>query len=145
MRISTIAIAAVATALASTTVASAQENTGKKLDAVLTGGAEVPGPGDPDGSGSASIRINPGQRQICYSIIVTGIAPATMAHIHEAAADSSGPVVVGLAAPTGGTSQSCVSVTRELALEIIANPSDYYVNVHNNEFRAGAVRGQLGN
>jgi hypothetical protein len=32
---------------------------------------------------------------------------------------------------------------RRLLLEIITNPSGYYVNVHNLEFRPGALRGQL--
>ena len=142
MKISTIAIAVVA-ALASTSFATAQENAGKKLEAVLTGAAEVPGPGDPDGSGTASIRVNPGQRQVCYSITVSGIDPARGAHIHEAAAGSAGPIVVNLMPPTSGSSQGCATITRELARELIASPADYYVNIHNPAFPAGAVRGQL--
>jgi hypothetical protein len=34
-------------------------------------------------------------------------------------------------------------VTRELARAIIADPSGYYVNVHNATYPAGALRGQL--
>lgn len=136
-------ILAVSAALGST-VASAQANTGVRLTATLDGASETPRPGDPDGTGTALVRINPGQKQLCYSITVRNIAPATMAHIHEAPAGSAGPVARGLAAPTGGTSQGCLPITRELALEIVRNPSDYYVNVHNLEFPGGAVRGQLG-
>ena len=115
-----------------------------RLTATLNGANEVPGPGDADGVGTATIRVNPGREQVCYIISVTGIAPATMAHIHEAVAGSSGPVVVSLAVPTSGTSQGCVTISRELAKEIIQDPSEYYVNVHNAEFRPGAVCGQLG-
>jgi hypothetical protein len=36
-----------------------------------------------------------------------------------------------------------VSASRELILEILQNPEGFYVNVHNADFPAGAVRGQL--
>jgi hypothetical protein len=117
---------------------------GRPLSATLTGAAEVPGPGDPDGSGSASVRVNVGQGQVCYDLSVAGIAPARAAHIHEAPAGAAGGIVVHLAAPTNGTSSGCAEVTRELAKDILRNPADYYVNVHNADFPAGALRGQLG-
>lgn len=116
---------------------------GRKFTIAMTGAAERPGPGDPDGSGTAELTINAGQRRVCYELEVTGIAAATAAHIHIAPATDPGPVVVGLAAPADGDSSGCVDVTRELALAIIRNPAGYYVNVHNAEFPAGAVRGQL--
>ncbi len=116
---------------------------GRKLTASLSGAAEVPGPGDPDGNGSALVTVNPGQRQICYRLTVANIAPATDAHIHEAPVGAAGPPEVFLTAPTSGSSSGCVTVTRQLALEILKNPADYYVNVHNVEYPAGAVRGQL--
>jgi hypothetical protein len=36
-----------------------------------------------------------------------------------------------------------VEVDRAEAKEILKNPADYYVNVHNAEFPLGALRGQL--
>jgi hypothetical protein len=117
---------------------------GKKLSATLTGAAEVPGPGDPDGTGTAHLRVNIGQMQICYDLTAMNIDPATAAHIHVGAADKAGPVVVGLSAPTGGMSSGCVSVDRQEAKDIAKNPEDYYVNVHNARYPGGAVRGQLG-
>jgi hypothetical protein len=117
---------------------------GRPLATVLTGAAEVPGPGDPDGTGKASIRVNPGQREVCYTLTVSGIAPATGAHIHEAPAGEAGRVVVHLAPPADGSSSGCTEVSREFAKELIKNPEQYYVNVHNAEFPAGALRGQLG-
>ena len=116
---------------------------GRKFETNLTGAVEVPGPGDPDGSGTAILRVNPGQLRICYELTVENIAPATAAHIHEAEAGAAGPVVVPLEAPTDGDSAACATVTRQLALEIIKDPHEYYVNVHNAEFEPGAVRGQL--
>jgi hypothetical protein len=103
----------------------------------------VPNPGDPDGSGTAVIRVNPGQSEICYDLQVSGIAPATAAHIHEAPAGRAGPVVVTLEAPADGSSSGCVAVDREQAKEILEDSSDFYVNVHNAEFPGGALRGQL--
>ena len=116
---------------------------GRPLTAVLTGAAERPGPGDPDGSGTAHLRVNPGAEQVCVDLVVQDVAPATAAHIHEAPVDAPGPVVVTLAPPTDGTSSGCYDVDRALARDILQNPGDYYVNVHNAEYRAGAVRGQL--
>lgn len=117
---------------------------GRPLTATLTGAAEVPGPGDPDGSGTAAITVNVGQGEICYTLEVSGIAPARAAHIHEASAGQAGPVVVGLTPPTDGSSAGCVAVSRTLAKDILMHPEDYYVNVHNAEYPAGALRGQLG-
>ncbi|UTP40648.1 CHRD domain-containing protein [Phenylobacterium sp. LH3H17] len=120
----------------------AQEG-GRPISVALTGAAEAPTPGDPDGSGTATLRINPGQQQVCYELSVTGIAAATAAHIHKAPVGAAGPVVVALTAPTPGSSKGCAEVTRQLALEILKTPADYYVNVHNAAFPGGAVRGQL--
>ena len=121
---------------------------GRKFTTELTGEAEVtaagvPNQGDLDGTGTAELTVNVGQGRICYSIEVSGIAPAAAAHIHEAPATTTGPIVVPLEAPTDGSSSACATVDRELAKEILKSPADYYVNVHNADFPAGALRGQL--
>lgn len=135
--------AAAAAALALSPTALAADG-GRPFHVAMTGAAEAPGPGDPDGSGTAHFRVNPGQEQICYTLEVSGIAPAAAAHIHVAPVGSPGPVVVPLAAPTSGSSSACATVDRDLALAILMHPENYYVNVHNAQFPAGAVRGQLG-
>lgn len=114
-----------------------------ELDAKLTGAAEVPGPGDPDGKGRAEVEIKNNYRRLCYEIKVSKIAPATAAHIHAGAAGAAGPVVVGLAAPTNGKSKGCLAIDPALGRAIAENPTAYYVNVHNPEYPAGALRGQL--
>ena len=110
----------------------------------LTGANEVtaegvPNQGDPDGSGIARLRINPGQGEVCWAIEVSGVETIMMAHIHVGASTTTGPVVVPLNPYTGG----CVAVERELALALITNPGGYYVNVHNGPYPAGALRGKL--
>lgn len=117
---------------------------GAKFHATLTGAAEVPGPGDPDGRGTASITINPGKSEICYKLTVSGIDPATAAHIHTGSATQAGPASITLAAPATGSSAGCVTIARSLADAIRKAPQAYYVNVHNVAYPAGAIRGQLG-
>lgn len=119
---------------------------GRPLKAELTGAAEVPGPGDPDGLGIARLRLNQGRHRICYSIKVEDITlPATGAHIHAGDATTFGDIVVELEPPDAtGESQGCVTgVERRLIKAIRKNRSDYYVNVHTTDFPDGAIRGQL--
>ena len=126
-------------------LASIAADGGRKFTTTLTGAAEVPGHGDPDGSGTARITLNPGTGQVCWEIHVTGITlPASAAHIHEAPVGVAGPVDVPLSAPDAdGFASGCTTVDREEVLEIIQHPEEYYVNVHNSDYPAGALRGQL--
>jgi hypothetical protein len=129
--------AADATAAAARFTQSAHETT-------LSGAAEVPGPGDPDGRGSSTVTVDFNTREVCYTLTVSNIETATAAHIHRGTEDVAGPVVVPLAAPTTGSSSGCVAVADAALLNAIArNPELYYVNVHNAAFPNGAVRGQL--
>jgi hypothetical protein len=116
---------------------------GRPLQTTLSGANERPNPGDPDATGTFTAAINPGTGEICYELTVSNIEPATAAHIHIAPPDVAGPVVVPLEPPTDGSSEGCIVVDRELALAILKNPENYYVNVHNANYPAGAARGQL--
>lgn len=136
-------VAASTSALALTCFVAPAQASGRPLTTTLLGANEIPGPGDPDGSGTATVRVNAGRGEICYSLAVTDIAPATAAHIHVGDAITAGPVVVALQAPTTGTSSGCTAVSRELARAIRSDPELYYVNVHNADYPAGALRGQL--
>ena len=105
----------------------------------------VPGPGDPDGTGTAMIKVY--KTKLCYNISVMNIKRATEAHIHQGAKGQTGPVVV----PTDQTSfnlprptsSGCEPIPSSLSTAIRQNPSNYYVNVHNKPFPDGAIRGQL--
>lgn len=117
---------------------------GQTFTTTLLGVNEIPGPGDPDGSGTATVMINRGQGEVCWTIEVEGIEPILMAHIHVGTVTEFGGVVVplmpgGVFAPTG-----CIEVDRAVAKDIAKNPAGYYVNVHTQSFMAGALRGQLG-
>jgi CHRD domain len=99
-----------------------------------------------NGSGTASLQLNPDQQTICSVIHVTGIElPATAAHIHQGAAGVTGPIIVHLPTPNAqGVSTGCTRAPRSLILAIMQHPAGYYVNVHDTPYPAGAVRGQLG-
>lgn len=118
---------------------------GRTLTATMTGDAEVPGPGDPDATGFATLTFNRGQGEVCFDITVENIESITAGHIHVGTADVAGPVVVPLiTAPTAPDELSgCVEADRALIKAITKTPSDYYVNLHNEDFPAGALRGQL--
>ena len=108
----------------------------------LTGEEEVPGPGDPDGSGSAFI-VPVSPEAVCFVLTASGIDPAMDAHIHEAPPGEAGPIVLPLTPPTNGASGGCSEADPALVGDLQQRPSDFYVNVHNEPFPEGAIRGQL--
>jgi hypothetical protein len=115
------------------------------ITANLSGASEVPGPGDEDASGTATVYLRSDTNEVCVDITVQNITfPATAAHIHQAAAGQSGPPVVTLNTPTDdGLSSTCATVDAALMQELVNNPQNFYINVHNGEFPDGAARGQL--
>ena len=151
-----VLVAALVTALAVTGTAVGDVDRKKRLTTGLTGAEEVPGPGDPDGRGTAKIRLNTAKEgggarapQVCWNISVREIETATMAHIHKAPKGEAGPIVVDLSPQPGeaedGEWSGCRRpVDKPLVRDIIRNPEQYYVNVHNAPFPSGAIRGQLG-
>ena len=126
------------------------------LDADLTGGggskfttkgpAVDPGgrPQDEDGSGTAHVALIISEDRLCYSLEASDIKPATKAHIHEGTAKEAGPTVVKLDPPPEDRSSSgCTDVNGALLRDLLWKPQNYYVDVHNEEFPRGAIRGQL--
>jgi hypothetical protein len=116
--------------------------TSGKLVAVLLGELELGDEGDPDGKGSATITIDGGK--LCYEVEYHHIAPVTMAHIHAGAAGKAGDPVVALKLDPDENIKGCTAVAAELAAALLAEPGNFYVNVHTNELPKGAIRGQLG-
>jgi hypothetical protein len=115
-----------------------------ELTAQLSGANEVP-PADPNGVGDAFVFANTSDpRLLCYVLIVDRIGPAVAAHIHRAPVGVNGDVVVPLKAPTDGDSAACVQARMRVVERILNNPQNWYVNVHNERFPNGAIRGQLG-
>jgi hypothetical protein len=126
------------------------------LDADLTGEGEskfttkgpAVGPGgrpqDEDGTGTADVALITSEDRLCYSLEASDIEPATKAHIHEGTAEETGPTVVKLDPPPEDRSSSgCTDVNGALLRDLLQKPQNYYVDVHNEEFPRGAIRGQL--
>ena len=63
------------------------------------------------------------------------------AHIHDGAFGTNGPIVIDFPGLSGQVSGL---FDPDLLDNIVADPQDYYVNIHTCEFPAGAIRGQLG-
>ena len=115
-----------------------------ELRSSLTGLQEVPGPGDPDGSGTATVRAKPAEGQVCWTLNVRAIETITVAHIHRGAAGTAGQPVMTLTTPdASGRSQGCAAVDQAVARDMAGQAFNYYINVHTAAFPLGAVRGQL--
>jgi len=131
----------VLTFLAALVVAAGASAAGVKtnsLHATLLGKSETP-KGDPDGRGTAEIKIT--GRKVCWEIKVSKVQTIVAAHIHKGGPGVAGPVVV----PFGKVfkSKGCTTTTAAIAAAIERHPAAYYVNVHNAKYPGGALRGQL--
>lgn len=139
----------------------------------LSGDQEV-GTGDPTGSGTGTVSLDPDTDIISWNISyqdlsnpVPTIYPVRLSgwHIHgpDGPAGMNAPVLVDLdqldsAQPSGvdsipdGTLMGMVGADSGVIDDILADPTDYYVNLHTSDdfngafagFPAGAIRGQLG-
>ena len=112
----------------------------------MIGAVDVP-PGDPDGSGEASFKLKKTKKRICFNISFQGIDNPTDGHIHEGDPGVAGAIVVPLFTGTPGLPSpisDCVKAKKSLIKQIAKHPGDFYVNLHNAAFPAGAIRGQLG-
>jgi hypothetical protein len=126
---------------------------GRKFTTPMSGAEECNatgcGVGDSDGSARGSITVNVGQQRVCWEFTnVSNISVPHRGHIHKAPAGTNGAIVVDFFNVTPGTQgplTGCTTtpLTRALLQDIIQHPSQYYLNLHNEPFPAGAIRGQL--
>jgi hypothetical protein len=119
---------------------------------VMTGGAEVPGPGDANAIGHATIMIEPGNDRLCWVESWNRIDGTVFAsHIHGPADTTQAagiliPLFMDESFGSTGTNRGCIENADigPILDAIVANPSLYYVNVHSlPSFGPGAIRGQL--
>jgi hypothetical protein len=116
----------------------------------MTGAQEVPA-ADPDGFGGAAVTFDlstPGSEDVCWDMFWSNITGTpTAAHIHgPAAPGATAPPVIGFANITANGASGCRALTAPeatIAADVVANPANYYVNVHTGDYPDGAIRGQL--
>jgi hypothetical protein len=144
MRLKTLALVVATAAFAAAVVPAVAAVEDAVLEAKLKG-KEEPAGGDKDGTGLAQIETKIAKSKLCYLIEYEDIEPADAAHIHKAPKGEDGKIVVPLfEEATESPAEDCIKVAKERLLKkIVKNPADYYVNVHNEEFPDGAIRGQL--
>ena len=117
--------------------------------ALSASGDQETGPGDPDGSAGGTITLNDATGEISWNFSYFNIAAPTAMHIHGpgGSAGLAAGVFEGLGVATSGGAGTLISsktTSPANVAQIIADPTDFYVNIHNGDFGAGAVRGQLG-
>jgi hypothetical protein len=139
-KVATVAVTAVALAGIGTTTGWAASKT---FTASMNGSSEVPA-GDPDGKGTAVLKIDRAKGKVCYDIKLSKVGTVTAGHIHAGAKGKAGDVVVPLFDKKTKHPKGCVTKVKKSVLkDIAAHPGNFYVNVHNAKYPAGAVRGQL--
>jgi hypothetical protein len=145
-----VAVALIGLFVASQALAQGLSPSRPPFFAVLLGGHEVSpegqaNAGDSNGVGSATILID--GTTLCFGLTVNNLDQPTAAHIHRGVAGVNGPIVVPLTPPergNPGASSDCIPEgDPELLREIRAHPGGFYVNVHTEQFPAGAIRWQL--
>jgi hypothetical protein len=153
MRTLHITLTASLVALALAAVAYAQEQAPTTFVVALSAENEVPGcpQGVESGArGTAVVQIDEETGEITYRVIAANL-PGTIAggpgaHIHVGRAGDTGPVVepLQLTGNESGLVAAGTATNPALAAAILADPANYYINVHTTVCPDGAIRGQLG-
>lgn len=115
------------------------------LSATGSGENEVPaGSGEAGATVTGSFQLTPAGA-LTYTVRVAGNGEQVAAgHIHRGATGVNGDVVVPLdASAINAGASATTQLDAALAAEIIANPGDFYLNVHSASFSGGLARGQL--
>ncbi|KQW46907.1 hypothetical protein ASC77_17050 [Nocardioides sp. Root1257] len=96
--------------------------------------------GDPDGSGQAHFTFDKARGRVCATVEWRRIQRPDAAHIHRV---SDGSIVVDLAGSVTGGPRCATGVPARTIRQILRHPRQYYFNVHNPTYPAGAIQGTL--
>ncbi|GAA1797164.1 hypothetical protein GCM10009795_048270 [Nocardioides hankookensis] len=96
--------------------------------------------GDPDGAGQAHLTFDRARGRVCATVEWRRIQRPDSAHIHRV---SDGSIVVDLGGSVTGGPRCTTGVPSRTIAQILRHPRQYYVNVHNPTYPAGAIQGTL--
>ena len=115
-----------------------------KYTATLLGANESP-VADLTAVGFAEVIADTTTNTISWAILAPDLQNVSASHIHRGGpTTASGTVVIPFNQPfTNGLSSGSATITPALMSELVGNPGNFYVNVHNTQFPGGAIRGQL--
>jgi Cu/Zn superoxide dismutase len=115
--------------------------------AVLTPGQEVP-PTTSNGFGNATVTLDPTHTMLTVSMTVSKLTgPLTLSHIHKITpGQQTGPVVIDFMAAVNFLNNklnATFTIPKTTGDDLVANLSQYYVNVHTAANPGGEIRGAL--
>jgi len=112
-----------------------------RIRSLLNAGQKVPA-STSSGSGIAVLKVNRKTRAIRGNIWLHSLKDVTAAHIHTGAADTTGPVIIGLQGDEDlWTIPEETVLTEEQFQNLLAG--NLYINVHTKADPAGEIRGQI--
>jgi hypothetical protein len=138
----TLAVLALAAALAAGGLAAVQKGGAIKLSAKLTAGREVPKPKGVPAAATGTFTGTLKGKKLTFKLTFSHLSgKAFAAHIHKGKAGTSGAVIVPLCGPCKSPVSKTVTVTSQArnAIEHAAT----YVNVHTPKNKGGEIRGQI--
>ena len=138
----TLAVLALAAALAAGGLAAVQKEGVKKLSAKLTAAREVPKPKGVPSAATGTFTVTRRGKKLTFRLTFSHLTgKATAAHIHKGRAGKAGPVLVPLCGPCKSPVVKTVTVTSDQRDAIEHGAT--YVNVHTKKNAAGEIRGQI--
>jgi len=150
-------LAVIATSFVATQQIQAQE--GKMIITFLSGKDEVP-PTESNASAWAKFQSVDNGSQLSYWVSIVGLKEITGAHIHKGSEGQNGDIVTVLSeAKSAEGGNETISLRGNITKDGLQGPlegkevsdlvsqmknSSIYVNVHTDEYKDGAIRGQIG-
>ena len=144
-----VAVVAATSVISLTASSQAKPDPNLRLRAHLSGAAVVPGPGDPDATGTFELRLIREKKKVCFIASHNQLAPDNpdLGHVHRAPEGAEGPVVITLFEGIPGQKSSalgeCAKAKPRVLDALAKHPERYYVDLHTPLYPGGALRGQL--